>query len=203
MNRTIAMLIASSLAVACTQATKDKSNALPTTADPVKHTHAGPGPNGSPDFVTEEQDESATGDAGADADAATAQVTCADPSTDGAYYFRCSAAAPDVAGGGTIEPGSYVLAGYWENACTYEYGSAEVFVENGKTYMRYQRIAKSDLTEAGQTFTGTWRLDATADGAITRTDVCGVIAAPTTGRFEQTDDLVFVFSDTAETWRKQ
>jgi hypothetical protein len=210
MNRmiTMGMLVASSLAVACgSHYSSEEKNALPTTNAPPEHTgHTGP--SAPPSAAPEESTDGAAIDAGADhdADASEPAVTCADQPTSGGFNFRCSAAAPSITPGGAIEAGSYVLSGYWANACSgFDYGTAEVFVENGKTYMRYVRIAKSDVSQPGTTYAGTWRLDATADGAITRTEVCGGVAS-NTGHFTQTggtdDRLVFVFDDAAETWKK-
>jgi hypothetical protein len=163
-------------------------------------------------------DSPATTDSGTDsntvADTAPPTVTCTNEALGtGAFWHRCTAAAPTLTPGGNIQNGNYLLTSWYDTAACgiYEIGYATVFTQGSDQFMRFIRHQTSDVAAGPQkTSTGTMWLQATpATGDITRTELCDAVTLniKKTGKYQQTattpSKLYFQFSDHTETWDLQ
>lgn len=131
----------------------------------------------------------------------------------GAFNFRCSAGPGTLTPGGTILVGSYLLSGVWYSAgcagSTYNIGSATLFQQDDRYFLRFIRIRKATTDSAGVTTTGTVWLEPGVGGALQQTEVCDIGTKGTLqiGQYEvrpttSGSSLVLRFADHQETWSK-
>ncbi len=144
------------------------------------------------------------------ADSAKPPPTCRMPGTTGGFYTRCRAAAGTVVPGGNLQNGAYVLQGaQGQNYCTavFVFGTAEVFTENGETYMRYSVYRAAAAGDTTAPYTGTiWLTYSPATGALRAEEMCDATrkGQSRTGTIEVIgNDVTFTYANGQDVWKKQ
>jgi hypothetical protein len=133
------------------------------------------GSSGSSGVIDSGPDGAPEGDGGPDASLPT--VGCIDqPLNTGAIAHRCSAVKLTLTPGGGLAVGLYNHHRSWqEGGCgpnqEFTIGSAEVFQENGRTFMRWV-TTRAPSSGTGVTIHGTWWLEPDGAGNIKRTELC-------------------------------
>ncbi len=127
----------------------------------------------------------------------------------GTYFSRCRASPSNSLAGGTVpDVGVYLLSGYSGCPGGYGmlYGSAHIFLDNGRRVMRYGRIFKGDNSPNFEV-KGTYEFTAEA-GLLTRTERCraGHTDEVETGSYTYdpaTREMTHHFADHEEQWTRQ